>query len=172
MPAEHLGARCRPQCFGAPNALRALCGPEGSIDRRVIAPPATAGLCTGVWRQIWLACALLGLGMAQAQTVVCRIESGGETSQLSVTPVPDAYALHSVDLPNGFRVSAQWLSVTNRLKTYVYYTASRAPVLISQQVLALPVNMCTAPFSQQTVYAGKIERELLLTCQLQCPLSP
>ena len=164
MAAELLRLRWCSLRFEMPKKWQAFKGP----DAKTSAVGHSKRDCWPWSGKNWLASAVFGFGLAQAQTVVCHIESSGETRQISVSPTPDAYALSSVDLPNGFRVSAQWLSVTNRLKTYVYYTAARAPVLISQQVLALPVNMCTAPFSQQMVYAGKIERELSLTCQLQC----
>ena len=164
MTAQHLALRWWRLCIGLSNAQTASNG-LAAQTWAVVQRTRDSGLGQV---KTWLVVALLGLGTAQAQTVQCRIESGGETSHLTMSPVPDAYALNSVDLPNGFRVSAQWLSVTQRLKTYVYYTASHVPVLISQQVLVLPVSMCTAPFSQQIVYAGKIERELTLTCQLQC----
>ena len=164
MKAAHVARDWRQLCFGVSTKRMALDGPAAQT---LAVPPNQLTSRRGSVKA-WLALALLGFGMAQAQTVLCRMESGSDTSQLSLTPVADAYALSSVDLPNGFRVSAQWFAVTNRLKTYFYYTAAHAPVLISQQVLALPANMCTMPFSQQMVYAGKIERELTLTCQLQC----
>lgn len=100
--------------------------------------------------------------------VVCDIESWDETHQLRILPSHDLYAFTKVDLPSGFRFSAQYLPALNKLKTYTYYASKERYVLVHVQEQVLVDKSCGQGFGANQVYSSTLEQDVLFMCTLTC----
>jgi hypothetical protein len=85
----------------------------------------------------------------------------------------DPYEVTSIDLGGGFRFSSQFLSDSNKLKTFVYQQSKGRYVLIHAGEYRVAEGLCDQDedmpgWGLNRVYSAQLERELTFQCKLVC----
>lgn len=130
---------------------------------------------SGRWRMVCgLASALALIApVASSTEALCVAENGGERLELRVPASADPFEFHSVEFDQRFRLSAQYLSSANKLKTYVYDFRGDTAVVIHAAEYALADADCRSHgegkgFGLHRVYSRHYEREMALQCHAVC----
>lgn len=103
-----------------------------------------------------------------ADSIQCVFDVNDETPQITITPNNDIYHSNKIDLPGGFRLTAQYLPELEKFKAYIYHTPKKRYVLLSLQEFKLSAQTCSQDFGQHRIYDSADERELYFHCKRTC----
>lgn len=117
-------------------------------------------------------CTILAGGPAQAASLECHFDYGGERSTQQVEPTPDPYTTPTRRHGSYFLTRTVWEANPGAqavFKLYVYGDTPDGPVLIQQAEWPLPVfNAATGGFTGlQRVYEPRLDGELTYWCEVR-----
>jgi hypothetical protein len=121
------------------------------------------------YQVFFVLCATVAISnMSYASQIECDIRVSDSQNQLIIKPNDDVYAFSKIDLPGGFRVSGQFLTMLNRFKLYVYDSSKERYALLTSQEFALSPETCARQFGESLSYGAPYERELFVKCRQVC----
>lgn len=103
----------------------------------------------------------------------CKIDQGGNTRVLEISPVNDPYTVKAIDINGRFRFKAVVVGDARQveyIKLYTYDNPKRQPVLLHEAKYMAPVAqrspLPAALTGVNYIYSPRLERELQYECTL------